>query len=277
MKPLDIGSIRDLIDKADATALIPDIYREVGFFIVRGAIPEGKIRLWQSEWNRFYEESLSGNRNVDPFNPVHVHEVLPPTLANIYQCSELLDIMEILYPDLALFMQRFVIKDRNSRAPVFVHYDFSYDYGWPEKTTVFLPLSVSNKDNGGISFYPGTHHFGYLGDAGEVNTEILGPDWPLVCPSLEPGDIALCHTCTWHCSPPHGGGPDRILVQSTFQPASDPSSTALLRGEWRIRYRLSDLPREKFFLRSRSTRLRELQAQVNQIESGVLQGAEERA
>ncbi|WP_111414179.1 phytanoyl-CoA dioxygenase family protein [Billgrantia lactosivorans] len=277
MKPLDIGSVRDSIDKADARVLSTAIYREVGFFVIRGAIPMERILQWQHEWSRFYEDRLSKSRSVDPFNPVHVHEVLPAALAEIHQCPELLDIMQELYPDLALFMQRFVIKDRNSRTPVFVHNDFCYDYGWPEKTTVFIPLSVSNKENGGISFYPGTHHFGYLGDAGEVNTEIIGPEWPLVCPSLEPGDIALCHTCTWHCSPPHGGGPDRILVQATFQPASDPSSTALLRGEWRTRYHLSDLPRDKFFVRSRSTRLRELQAQVNQIEGHVCLDAATRA
>lgn len=266
MKPLDIGNIRDLIVKADSTELAPDIYREVGFFIVRRVIPQDRVKQWQHEWSRFYEEKLLNNRNVDPFNPVHVHEALPQVLAEIHKCPELLDVMQILYPDLALFMQRFVIKDHNSRNPVFVHNDFCYDYGWPEKTTVFVPLTISNQDNGGISFYPGTHHFGYLGDAGEVNTEILNSDWPLVCPSLEPGDIALCHTCTWHCSPPHGSGPDRVLVQATFQPASDPSSTALLRGEWQTRYRLSDLPRDKFFIRSRSTRLRELQAEVNRLE-----------
>ena len=265
MEQIEIGDIRDLILKADSEKLSPDIYRETGFFIVRQAIPEDRIRLWQREWNRFYRGELAGDRTVDRFNPVHLHEKLPPVLAEIHKCAELLDVMQLLYPDLALFMQRFVIKDHNSRTPVFAHNDFCYDYGWPEKTTVFIPLSVSNKENGGISFYPGTHHFGYLGDAGELNTEIIGPDWPLVCPTLEPGDIALCHTCTWHCSPPHVSGPDRILVQATFQPASDPSSTALLRGEWRTRYRLSALPRDKFFVRCRSSRLRELQAKVDQI------------
>lgn len=266
MKSLDIGDVRELIAKADDTELSIDIYREVGFFIVRRVIPQSLIKEWQAEWKSFYEEKLANSRTIDPFNPVHVHEALPPVLADIHKCEELLDVMEVLYPDLALFMQRFVIKDRSSRTPVFVHNDFCYDYGWPEKTTVFIPLSVSNRDNGGISFYPGTHHFGYLGDAGEVNTEILGPDWPLICPSLQPGDIALCHTCTWHCSPPHAGGPDRVLVQATMQPSSDPSSTELLRGEWKAKYRLNTLPREKFFKRSRSTRLRELQAQVNRFE-----------
>lgn len=264
--PIEIGSLRDMIPLADSERLSPEIYRETGFFIIRKAIPSARIQQWQCAWEDFYSQNLADNRKVDKFNPVHVHEKLPPVLAEIHKCPELLDVMQKLYPDLALFMQRFVIKDHDSRTPVFVHNDFCYDYGWPEKTTAFIPLSVSDRDNGGISFYPGTHHFGYLGDVGELNTDIISPDWPLVCPSLEPGDIALCHTFTWHCSPPHVSGPDRILAQATFQPASDPSSTALLRGEWQTRYRLSALPREKFFVRSRSSRLRELQAQVDRLE-----------
>lgn len=266
MEPIEIGSIQQLIPKADSEELSPDIYRETGFFVVRRVIPEDQIQEWQNEWNRFYKEELVNGRDIDPYNPVNVHEKLPRVLAEVHKCPELLDVMQSLYPDLALFMQRFVIKDHNSRAPVFVHNDFSYDYGWPEKTTVFIPLSVSNDENGGVSFYPGTHHFGYLGDVGELNTEIIGPGWPLVCPTLQPGDVALCHTCTWHCSPSHVNGPDRILVQATFQPASDPSSTALLRGEWKTRYRLSGLPRDKFFRRCRASRLRELQAQVDRLE-----------
>ena len=267
MKSIEIGSISDQIPLADSQVFSLDIYRETGFFVVRRLIPEDQIREWQLEWDRFYMEKLADKRNVDRFNPVNVNEQLSPKLAEIHKCSQLLDVMQLIYPDLALFMQRFVIKDQNSRDPVFIHQDFCYDYGWPEKTTVFIPLSVSNKDNGGISFYPGTHHFGYLGDAGEINSEIISADWPLVCPSLEPGDIAMIHTCTWHCSPPHVRGPDRIVTQATFQPASDPSSVALLRGKWQTKYRLCGISRDKFFVRSRVSRLRELQGQVNRLET----------
>ena len=267
MEPFDIGSIRDEIPKADAEELSLEVYRQTGFFVVRRVIPEERIREWQTKWDRFYADTLEHDRDVDKYNPVDVREQTPTELADIHKCPQLLDVMEKVYPDLALFKQRFVIKDHNSRAPVFVHQDFPYDYGMLDKTTVFIPLSVSNKDNGGISFYPGTHHFGYMGDAGEVNTALINSEWPLICPSLEPGDIALCNTCTWHCSPPHVRGPDRILVQATFQPANDPSSVALLRGEWKTKFRLGGLPRGDFFVRSRSGRLRELQAQVNRFES----------
>ena len=64
---------------------------------------------------------------------------------------------------------------------------------------------------------------------------------------------------------PHLAGPDRIVVQVTYQPSSDPSSVELLRGRWRTDIRLADLPRERFFTRSRASRLRELQAEVDRV------------
>lgn len=262
--PLEIGDLAEKIELADSEVFDLGVYRDVGYFVVRRALPPEEVARWQAEWARF-QESLSGDREVNKFNPVHLNEAVPESLANIHRCPQLLDLLEQVYPDLALFMQRFVIKDRHSRTPVFLHNDFCYDYGWPEKTTVFIPLSPSNETNGGISFYPGTHHLGYLGDAGECNRELLSDDWPLICPALEPGDVALCHTCTWHCSPPHTGGPDRILVQATFQPSRDPSSTALLRGSWTGRFYLSEIPRNAFFSRSRSSRLRDLQKEVDEL------------
>ncbi len=264
MKPLEIGDLADLIPAADGGSFDTEIYRETGFFVVRNVVPQEMVASWQKSWKNFHANELS-ERKVNKFNPVHVLEETPDSLKNIHKCPQILDVLVQLYPNLALFMQRFVIKDKASRAPVFLHNDFCYDYGFPEKTTCFIPLSPSNSRNGGISFYPGTNHLGYMGDAGECNRELLSDDWPLICPDLHPGDIALCHTCTWHCSPQPVTGPDRIMIQATYQPSSDPSSTALLRGRWRGRYHLGNFPREEFFVRSRSSRLSELQAQLDKM------------
>jgi len=155
------------------------------------------------------------------------------------------------------------VKDAHSRAPVFLHQDFGYNRGWPEKTSVFVPLTPMCPENGGLVLYPGTHALGYLGDAGEVNAGVLDPAWPTVCPSLEPGDVVLMHDCTWHASRPHVAGPDRVLAQLTYQPATDPSSAELLRGQWGTDHRLAPLPDAHLFTRSRSSRLRELQAAVD--------------
>jgi hypothetical protein len=150
-----------------------------------------------------------------------------------------------------------------------LHHDFGYDLGWPEKTSVFIPLSKANEDNGSLVCYPGTHKFGYLGDIGEFNPAVMDPDWPKVCPSIEPGDIVMMHECAWHESPAHSQGPDRVLVQVTYQPANDPSGTALLRGCWRTDVRIADISPDLFFKRSRASRLRDLQQEVDRLKKAA--------
>jgi hypothetical protein len=258
------GAIHSLVGRLDSSAFVPDVYRKTGLFVLRRAIPEALILEWQAAWAQFCGEIAAG-RHVDPYNPVVVHEPLTPPLREIYRCASLLDVLETIYPDLALYTQRIVIKDGKSRGPVFLHHDAGYDIGWPDKTSVFVPLSKVSGDNGGLVFYPGTHVLGYLGDAGELNRAMIDPDWPTVCPALDPGDVVLMHECTWHESRPHVAGPDRIVVQITYQPSSDPSSVELLRGQWRTDIRLADLPRDRFFTRSRASRLRELQAEVDRV------------
>lgn len=259
------GSIDQWLPRLDSAVFSPEVYAAAGVFVLRNAIRSETIAAWQNDWRTFYETTLAAGRKVDPFNAVVVHEEVPESLANVHRDPDILDVMERVYPDLALYMQRLVVKDRSSRTPVFLHHDFGYDLGWPEKTAVFVPLTEANAENGGVTFYPGTHALGYMGDVGEIDPSILDPEWPALCPSLHPGDLALMHECTWHSSPAAVNDVDRVLVQITYQPASDPSSVALLRGSWRTDVRLSEVPRESLFKRSRSSRLRELQAEVNRL------------
>jgi hypothetical protein len=260
------AEMRDLLPRADAEVLSTDVYNRAGLFVLRRGVPASTVSNWQRAWQEFAQQFVQ--RKVDPFNPVVVHEDMPNVLADIHRDPAILDVMAQVYPDLALYQQRFVIKDAQSRTPVFIHQDFGYDHGWPEKTALFIPLSTANEDNGGLRLYPGTHRMGYLGDTGEINVGIIDPDWPWVCPSLEPGDLLLMHECTWHGSGPHVRGVDRILVQATFQPASDPTGVALLRGKSDAPFNVGALPREDIFIRSRASRLRELQSQVNQFNGG---------
>lgn len=267
MSYVPAGDIFDCVARLDGRVFSPDVYCEAGVFVLRRAIPDMVVRTWQAAWSQFCAHVLAGGRRVDPYNAVVVNEAVPPPLSEIYRCDALLDVLERVYPDLALYMQRFVVKDHKSRTPVFLHQDVGYDIGWPEKTSAFVPLSPVNRDSGGLVLYPGTHALGYMGDAGELNRELLDPAWPAVSPALDPGDILLMHECTWHGSGPHVGGPDRVLVQITYQPASDPTGVELLRGRWRTAYRLADHPRDRFFTRSRVSRLRELQAEVDRLKA----------
>ncbi len=262
----DIGTLLPYVDSSEFSA---DIYRRAGLFVLRRAIPDAVIRRWQAEWSAFYTSELAGDRRIDPYAPVVVHEAAPPALRDIYRSPYLLNVLERLYPDLGLYMQRFAIKDRKSRGAVFLHHDVCYDLGWPEKTSAFVALSIANRENGGLILYPATHALGYLGDVGELNRALLDPEWPAICPAVEPGDVILMHECTWHASEPHIRGPDRVLVQITYQPASDPTSAELLRGEWRTRYRLAAVSDARFFTRSRASRLRELQAEVDRLKAAT--------
>ena len=257
--------IRELLPRLDSTQFDADVFKQTGVFVIRKAISESTLRNWQRIWDEFYNTQLGGNRNVNRFNPVAVDEPAPPGLAEMHKDPDLLNVVEQAFgPDIALYNQRFVIKDYQSRGPVFLHSDFPYHLGWPNKASAFVPLSVMTPENGGMIFYPGTNQFGYLGDAGEVNPDVLPSDWPTISPSIEPGDFVLMNSCTWHASGPHVSGPDRVLADIIYQPADDPSSIALLRGQWQTEVFLQRRP--DLFIRSRVTRMKELQKRVDEID-----------
>jgi hypothetical protein len=148
-----------------------------------------------------------------------------------------------------------------------LHHDSCYQFGLLNKLAAFVPLSSVTPENGALTFFPGTHHLGYLGDAGEINPDILDSDWPTICPSLEPGDVAFMNSLTWHQSGPHIAGEDRIMANITYQPADDPSCTEIVRGEWMTDMRLDRIPRNEFFRRSRTSRLVELEQRVKELEN----------
>lgn len=260
--------LRPLLPLLDSPEFSREVFVQTGVFIIRNAIPAETLRGWQSAWQKFAADlKVAGGRQVNRFNPVAVDETPPPPLADMHKHPALLDIIEQAFgPDIALYNQRFVVKDELSRTPVFTHQDYCYHRGWPNKASAFVPLSPMTPQNGGMSFYPGTHHFGYLGDAGELDLAVLGPDWPEIAPSVNPGDLVLMNSCTWHGSGPHISGPDRVLADIIYQPADDPSGVALLRGEWRTGVFLNQLPRN-LFVRSRASRLTDLQKKVDQFEA----------
>ena len=265
MKCIGIPKIRELLPRIDSKVFSSDVFFLTGLFILRDAIPHEVVELWRTTWNDFYDAELSAGRIVNRFNPVAVDESAPPILAGMHQHPALLDVIELAFgPDIALYNQRFVIKDQHSRGPVCLHQDFPYHIGWPTKASAFVPLSAVSPENGGMVFYPGTHQFGYLGDAGEINPSTLDADWPTVSPTLAPGDIVLMHSSTWHQSGPHVSGPDRVMADIIYQPADDPSGIALLRGKWRTEVFL-DRKTAKIFMRSRVSRLMDMQRELDEF------------
>lgn len=270
MKRIGVSGLNALRPRIDSASFDPEVFKQTGLFVIRQAIPAAELALWRAEWDTFYANELAAGENVSRFNPVSIDLAVPPILLACHRSPALLDIVEEVFgPDLALYNQRFVIKDRYRLGDVFLHSDFPYHYGWLNKASAFVALSPVNRDNGGMYFYPGTHQFGYLADTGELDAGVLPEGWPVVSPSLDAGDVVLMHSATWHGSHPFSHGPDRILLDIIYQPADDPSGVALLRGQWQTELRIDNDMKARLYKRSRVTRLLELQEKLDAAEAAL--------
>ncbi|MEH1777611.1 MAG: phytanoyl-CoA dioxygenase family protein [Nostoc sp.] len=253
--------IKELVDKIESTKFNKSVFEQTGIFIIKNAIPPALIKEWKEEWNNFYEQNLLNARNVNVYNPVALQESLPDKLSLMYRNNILLDhVEEVFGENIALYNHRFVIKDKFSSGEVFLHHDFCYQTGYPNKVSFFVPLSHSGKRNGGLTFYLGTHKYGYLGDAGEIQANHFKETWPEVTPDLEPGDFAIMNSLLWHKSGINEVGIDRVIADIIYQPADDPSSRELLRGKWQTDIFLDRIESPiQFFKRSRISRIIDLE------------------
>lgn len=230
----------------------PEIYAEVGFFVMRNAIDLNIVDEWRSEWDKFCSEQLIGGREVNQANPVALTEALPSKLASMYKHPVFFNTIKPLFGEnIALYNHRFVIKDKYSSGKVFLHQDCCYHLGNLNKCSLFVPLGTVNEENGGLSFYAGSHKLGYLGDAGEINPESFDVRWRKVTPALQPGDFVIMNSATWHESGPNHNGIDRILADMIMQPADDPTGKELLCGEWQTDIFYSPLNCVQYFNNSR--------------------------
>jgi len=210
-------------------------YARDGFFIVREAIYR-KDAILYADW--YAEHRAEHARDVLDRNPVEVTGI-PEKLARIPERFEIRMLAaEIMGEAPNLYNYRLVVKDADSRGPVPCHQDISYHCGGMNKASIFLALTHCGAMNGGLCFYPGTHRFGHLGDAGHINPAMAGvaPE----CPNLLPGDAVIMNSYTWHASGPHQYGPDRLIADMIWQPASDTSTPGMYEG-WLTNSRLMRL------------------------------------
>lgn len=237
-------------------------FEQNGYLICRNVVGRNEVNAWMA----LYGFLTLGGRKVE-YNPVAVNEPhLEPLLAIIAAYPAILDCVQSVFgPDIALYNKRFVVKDQHSRGEVFLHQDTPYHVGNMRKLSAFVALSPMNESNGGMFLYRTSHQFGYLGDAGELDSTVLPPECWFGSPILNPGDVLLMHSACWHGSSEHIAGPDRILADIIYAPADDPGCDELMRGKWLPRVRLTADMREKMFKRSRSSRLAGLQAENEKL------------
>ncbi|GGY96278.1 phytanoyl-CoA dioxygenase family protein [Pseudoduganella plicata] len=258
-----IDRVNAALPAASGGTFDPHVFAETGFFIMRGAIPPVVVQAWQAAWQAFYAEQLSQGRDVNRANPVSLTESLPEPLSTMYREPVFLDtVRQIFGNDIALYNHRFVIKDAFSPGKVFLHQDSCYHLGKLNKCSVFVPLSVANEENGGMSFYAGSHKMGYLGDAGEINPDSFDIQWPKVTPELQPGDFIVMNSSLWHESGPNRNGEHRILADMILQPADDPTGKELLSGSWQTDFFYSPVNCIRYFTSSRVLKIMKYEAEL---------------
>lgn len=232
-------------------------YDEYGVYVVRNAISQTTIEEWQYEWKQFYNQKLSEGRDVHQANPVALKEQPSGKLAYMYRNKELVNLAKQVHGEnVALYGHRFVIKDKFSLDKVFLHQDSCYHLGYLNKCSFFVPLSIANESNGGLSFYLGSHKCGYLGDAGEISVEGVGFKFEKITPEIYPGDIVIMNSHVWHESGPNIDKIDRIIADIHYQPSNDPTGRELLSGEWETDFWYSIEDPTKYFKNSRILKIK---------------------
>lgn len=229
-----------------------EIFKEAGVFIIRNAIPQDVIHDIQNEWTHFYtklNEENSG-RIVDKNNFVNFADNLPESLDNFYKSDAVVKIAkEVIGENVALYNHRIVMKDKKSDHKVFLHQDFCYHIGFPQKCNVFIPVFDCGANEGGMSYHLGSHQYGYLGDAGEINPEKF-VQWEKVTPELKAGDVVVMNSLTWHESGPNISDNNRVLFDTIIQPSNDPSGIDLIAGEWETDFWIEDRKNKDFLIDS---------------------------
>jgi hypothetical protein len=227
---------------------------EFGVYVIRDFFDKKFIETMYEEYVFLLR---SEQINKDNFHRTQVRISEEQRFSDVLKSDSFVALAKKIFPlGAALDFMRIVKKDETNPDPVFLHSDAVYNVGWFEAYSCFIPLTTCSEKNGGLSFYPGTHNFGHLGDAGGI-APILPTEYPKLCPRVSPGDVIVMHAGTWHESGAHNGCVPRVYLEFAFRSLMDPAAKKLIHGlderEWVLTISVDDL-----FTDSREQRIRRL-------------------
>ncbi len=253
------------------------LFNLYGFCIVKSPFSEKEKKELIKSW----DNKKKNKRKINKFNPAEYLDDLPDTIISLTENKKILNILKKIYGnDIGLFRARVMIKDNLSKNPIKLHDDFSYQIGFQNKVSVFLALSKVNKRNGGLQLFCGTHKFGYLGDAGHINSKLLDSDWPVFNVNINPGDFVVMNSSLWHRSGHNLSKSDRVLTDFIYQPAKDYSTKKIVSGKVKIVKNFMNTDSDSniispyvrtiklsksFFLDSRSIKLQKFNEKINDL------------
>jgi len=231
-----------------------EILSENGLFIIRNYLNVYYINKLYLEYSEYRKSELYERTKF------HLTEVKIPfesPLQEIIANSEFTNLVRNFFNgDVGLYNIRVVKKDKDDLLPVFLHQDIGYHIGGFERYSVFIPLTNCNKDNGGLTFYPGTNNYGYLGDVGEIK-DFLPDSYPRLTPELNPGDVAIMHSALWHKSGENKSGKERVYIDIHIQSANEPTTKKIITGKRKSGWTLN-CSNDFIFENSRTQKLKKL-------------------
>jgi hypothetical protein len=233
-----------------------DVLDFLGVFVLKNAFKKETIDFYSSAY--FKKDGLE----KVPFHLTQVQVNPNHVLNGIIKEAAFLEIVSDFFNgNVGNDCVRIFKKDSTDTKPVFLHQDISYMMGGFERYSLFISLSDCDAENGSLIAYPGTHHFGYLGDAGEISESILPTNYPKIVTNTKAGDIFIMHSAVWHGSPENKNLKDRVYLEVKIQDANDSTTRNVLCGtrnaEWG-----NLLTPDEIFKNSRTQRLKQFYQQV---------------
>jgi hypothetical protein len=228
----------------------------------------GKFQAAETAFALHYDKHKVA-RKVDRFNGVNfaLESELPEDVVKVEAYSEAVKVIRHLLADgrIGILNSKLVVKDSKFSGSVFLHQDSSYQVGTDNITCFFL-LSDLQEDplrKSTIRALAGTHSFGHLGDVGEIDRTILDDDWPEIEFCFPKFTYVFMNPHLWHYSNSGELGSNvRGIYAFTCHGLSALSIRMPGSGELLPVNRLNT---GKIFIRSRVSRLIELQKQVDKI------------
>ncbi|HEU5046512.1 MAG TPA: phytanoyl-CoA dioxygenase family protein [Rickettsiales bacterium] len=208
------------------------------------------------------------NNKAVPFHPTRVESANDDILNTLLSSDKLMRLFEsgiFFGGNVAVYRPVIFRKDKDNAKTVQLHSDLNYMMGTSERYSFFFALTEAKNSNGGLIVYPGTHHYGLLSDAGEINAKILPDDYPMLATDMKPGDVFIMNSATWHMSNPNEDKTDRVYLEMNIQHADDPTSHKIVSGHSKSEWK-NPLTAEEIFLNSRVQRLK---AFYNNASKGV--------
>jgi hypothetical protein len=237
-----------------------DILNSLGFFILKNVFSKN---ILDSYHDIYFRDKALLNRT--PFHLTEMTFDSKHPFNNFLSEKSFVNIAsKFFHGNVGCYSIRIIKKDSIDSKPVFLHQDVGYHIGGFNRYSFFVPLTNCTPHNGGLILYPGTHNFGYLGDVGEINRDILPNEYPKIMSNTKPGDLIIMHSALWHESPVNSDLTDRVYIDIHIQDANEPTTKNIICGE-RTSGWSNLLSADEIFVNSRTQRLNQLYQQVNEL------------